>query len=69
MNKKINDVFEEIKYNYRKTPFNELSKANAIDKYVKNNFTISDENDEKLNNLNYILENKKSRYFYFWRRQ
>ena len=63
VNKKINDVFEEIKYNYRKTPFNELSKANAIDKYVKNNFTISDENDEKLNNLNYILENKKSNDF------
>ena len=62
-NKKANKIFEEIKYNYQKTPFNELSTANAIDKYVKNNFTISDENDERLNNLNYILENKKSNDF------
>ena len=62
-NKKANKIFEEIKSNYKKTPFNELSTANAIDKYVKNNFTISDENDERLNNLNYILENKKSNDF------
>ena len=63
LNKKANKIFEEIKSNYQKIPFNELSTANAIDKYVKNNFTISDENDEKLNNLNYILENKKSNDF------
>ena len=62
-NKKANKIFEEIKSNYKKNPFNELSTANAIDKYVKNNFTISDENDERLNNLNYILENKKSNDF------
>lgn len=63
LNKKANKIFEEIKSNYQKTPFNELSTANAIDKYVKNNFTISDEDDERLNNLNYILENKKSNDF------
>ena len=63
LNKKANKIFEEIKSNYQKIPFNELSTANAIDKYVKNNFTISDENDERLNNLNYILENKKSNDF------
>ena len=63
LNKKANKIFEEIRSNYQKIPFNELSTANAIDKYVKNNFTISDEDDERLNNLNYILENKKSNDF------
>ena len=46
-----------------KIPWNELKIANAIDEYIKNNFVISDEDDPKLNDIEYILNNKISNDF------
>ena len=63
VNKKAKEILKEIKDGYIKTPLNELKLANAIDEYIKSNFTISDEKDPKLNDIEYILNNKISNDF------
>ena len=63
VNKKAIDLLEEIKYNHLEVPYNEISTANTIDKYVKNNFIISAKNDPNLNKIDYIFENKISNSF------
>ena len=63
LNPKATDLFNEIKYNDLAITYNEISLANSIDEYVKNNFTISDDNDQNLNEINYILNNKISNDF------
>ena len=63
VNKKAEEILKEIKYGYVKIPWNELKIANAIDEYIKNNFVISDEDDPKLNDIEYILNNKISNDF------
>lgn len=63
VNKKAKEILKEIKHGYVKIPWNELKIANAIDEYVKNNFVISDEDDPKLNDIEYILNNKISNDF------
>ena len=62
-NEKAKEILKEIKYGYVKIPWNELKIANAIDEYIKNNFVISDEDDPKLNDIEYILKNKISNDF------
>ncbi len=62
-NEKAKEILKEIKYGYVKIPWNELKIANAIDEYIKNNFVISDEDDPKLNDIEYILNNKISNDF------
>ena len=42
---------------------NEYNIANKIDDYIKNNFTILENENASLNNINYILENKTSNDF------
>ena len=56
-------ILKEIKYGYVKIPWDELKMANAIDEYIKTNFIISDEDDPKLNDIEYILNNKISNDF------
>ena len=63
VNEKAIEILKEIKYGYVEIPWNELKIANAIDEYVKNNFVISDEDDPKLNDVEYILTNKISNDF------
>ena len=63
VNEKAEEILREIKNGYVKIPWNELKIANAIDEYVKNNFVISDEDDPKLNDIEYILNNKISNDF------
>ena len=63
VNEKAEEILREIKYGYVKIPWNELKIANAIDEYIKNNFVISDEDDPKLNDIEYILNNKISNDF------
>lgn len=63
VNKKAKELLKEIKYGYVTIPWNEIKLANAIDDYIKNNFTISDEDDPKLNDIEYILNNKISNDF------
>ena len=63
VNKKAKEILKEIKDGYIKTPLNEIKLANAIDEYIKSNFTISDEKDPKLNDIEYILNNKISNDF------
>ena len=63
VNEKAKEILKEIKYGYVKIPWNELKIANAIDEYIKNNFVISDEDDPKLNDIEYILNNKISNDF------
>ena len=63
VNKKAKEILKEIKYGYVKIPWNEHKIANAIDEYIKNNFVISDEDDPKLNDIEYILNNKISNDF------
>lgn len=63
VNKKAEEILREIKNGYVKIPWNELKIANAIDEYIKNNFVISDEDDPKLNDIEYILNNKISNDF------
>ena len=63
VNKKAKEILKEIKYGYVKIPWDELKIANAIDEYIKTNFIISDEDDPKLNDIEYILSNKISNDF------
>ena len=63
VNEKAKEILREIKNGYVKIPWNELKIANAIDEYIKNNFVISDEDDPKLNDIEYILNNKISNDF------
>ena len=63
VNEKAEEILREIKNGYVKIPWNELKIANAIDEYIKNNFVISDEDDPKLNDIEYILNNKISNDF------
>ena len=57
------ELFNELKSKKISIPFNEISVANAIDEYVKDNFTISDDENSKLNDIEYILKNKISNDF------
>lgn len=61
-NPKAIDFYNEILSNNTKYTY-EDNLTNLIDEYVKNNFIISDDNDDKLNDINYILENKISNQF------
>ena len=63
VSEKAKEILREIKQGYVKIPWNELKIANAIDEYIKNNFIISDEVDPKLNDIEYILNNKISNDF------
>ena len=63
VNKKAKELLKEIKYGHGTIPWSEIKLANAIDDYIKNNFTISDEDDPKLNDIEYILKNKISNDF------
>ena len=63
INQKAKEILKEIKYGYVKIPWNETKIANAIDEYIKINFTISDEDDPKLNDIEFILKNKISNDF------
>ena len=63
INQKAKEILKEIKYGYVKIPWNETKIANAIDEYIKINFTISDEDDPKLNDIEFILNNKISNDF------
>ena len=63
INQKAKEILKEIKYGYVKIPWNETKIANAIDEYIKVNFTISDEDDPKLNDIEFILNNKISNDF------
>ena len=63
VNEKAEEILREIKNGYVKIPWDELKIANAIDEYIKNNFVISDEDDPKLNDIEYILNNKISNDF------
>ena len=57
------ELFNELKSKKISIPFNEISVANAIDEYVKDNFKISDDENSKLNDIEYILKNKISNDF------
>ena len=57
------ELFNELKSKKISIPFNEISVANAIDEYVKDNFTISDDENSKLNDIEYMLKNKISNDF------
>ena len=63
INKKAKELLKEIKNSFVTIPWNELKIANSIDTYIKNNFIISDKNDQKLNNIDYIFEQKESNDF------
>ena len=56
-------IFEISSELIQKNEINEYNIANNIDDYVKNNFTISENDNVSLNNINYILENKTSNDF------
>ncbi len=58
-----NEIFNDLKSKKISIPYNEISVANAIDKYVKDNFTISDDENSNLNDISYILKNKISNDF------
>ena len=57
---KIFEISSEV---IQKNEINEYNIANNIDDYIKNNFTISENDNVRLNNINYILENKTSNDF------
>ena len=57
------DLYKEIKNNHIEISNNEISMANSIDQYIKDNFVVSDESDPNLNEINYIFENKTSNDF------
>jgi hypothetical protein len=63
INKKAEELLKEIKNGYATIPWNELKIANSIDTYIKNYFIISDKNDQKLNNIDHIFEQKESNDF------
>ena len=56
-------IFEISSELIQKNEINEYNIANKIDDYVKNNFTISENDNVSLNNIDYILENKTSNDF------
>ena len=56
-------IFEISSELIQKNEINEYNIANKIDDYVKNNFTISENDNVSLNNINYILENNTSNDF------
>ena len=56
-------IFEISSELIQKNEINEYNIANNIDDYIKNNFTISENDNVSLNNINYILENKTSNDF------
>ena len=56
-------IFEISSELIQKNEINEYNIANNIDDYVKNNFTISENDNVSLNNINYILENNTSNDF------
>ena len=56
-------IFEVSSELIQKNEINEYNIANKIDDYVKNNFTISENDNVSLNNINYILENNTSNDF------
>ena len=56
-------IFEVSSELIQKNEINEYNIANKIDDYVKNNFTISENDNVSLNNIDYILENKTSNDF------
>ena len=58
------DLFNEIQKNNILIPENEISISNKIDEYIKNNFIISDDDDDpNLNEISYIFDNKISNDF------
>ena len=57
---KIFEISSEV---IQKNEINEYNIVNNIDNYIKNNFTISENDNVSLNNINYILENKTSNDF------
>ena len=61
--KKTRSILNEIKNNYIKIPSSEIGIATAIDEYIKNNFIITDEDDSKFSDIEYILENRISNDF------
>ncbi len=63
INKKAEELLKEIKNGHVTIPWDELKIANSIDTYIKNYFIISDKNDQKLNNIDYIFEQKESNDF------
>ena len=63
INKKAEELLKEIKNGYVTIPWNELKIANSIDTYIKKKFIISDKKDQKLNNIDHILEQKESNDF------
>ncbi len=56
-------IFEISSELIQKNEINEYNIANKIDDYIKNNFSISGNDNVSLNNINYILENKTSNDF------
>ena len=56
-------IFEISSELIQKNEINEYNIANKIDDYIKNNFSISENDNVSLNNINYILENKTSNDF------
>ena len=63
INKKAEELLKEIKSGFVTIPWNELKIANSIDTYIKNNFIISNKNEQKLNNIDYIFKQKESNDF------
>tara|TARA_B100001939_G_scaffold144915_1_gene125489 strand:+ start:3959 stop:5890 length:1932 start_codon:yes stop_codon:yes gene_type:complete len=61
--KKTKDILNKIKNNNIQIPWNEIKVATAIDEYVKSNFIITDDDNSKFNDIEYILENKISNDF------
>ena len=57
------ELFNELKSKKISIPFNEISVANAIDEYIKDNFTISDDENSKLKIRNI---NKRKNLFEIW---
>ncbi len=60
---KADALFDELKKREVQIPYNEISLANTIDEYIKNNFIISDDENPNLNNINFIFDNKISNDF------
>ncbi len=63
VNSKAVNLLKEIRLNPNVIADNEISIVNAIDEYVKNNFSISEIDDPNLNNIDYIFENSTSNDF------
>ncbi len=63
VNQMAAEIIQEIKNSQPTITDNELVFANEIDEYVKNNFVISSEDNQDLNNIDYIFKNKTSNDF------